>query len=174
MTLATSGTIFFCIQSGKVNSMRKSILQAPAVTGPIDSPGLNLEEIAQIELSSEDAQYPFEHALRSTLDGWKASTAGPQVIRVLFDHPQSISRIQLQFCERSRERSQEFAIFATSAGQRRNVVRQQWTFSPDHSPVENEEYTVNLSAVSVLELEIDPGRHDKQAFATLQFIALSA
>jgi hypothetical protein len=53
------------------------------------------------------------------------------------------------------------------------VVRQQWTFSHGGSAVEVEEYTINLVGVSMLELEIDPGRHDKQAIASLESMSIS-
>jgi hypothetical protein len=91
-----------------------------------------------------------------------------------FDRPQSIRRIRLEFRESQRARAQEFALFATSApGQTKEIVRQQWTFSPGGSVAEVEEYTVDLPAVSSLELKIDPGRHDREAVASLQSIAIA-
>ena len=157
--------------------MRKSIVSQPKTPGSPTSTGqwLDLAEIASVEISSEDAQHPFENALQGgTGGGWRAADPGPQVIRLTFDQPQSIRRIRLQFREERKERSQEFAVFASSANyQRREVVRQQWGFSPGDSAVEVEDYSVDLPAVSVLELEIDPGRHDKQAIATLESIAVA-
>ena len=157
--------------------MRKSILSPPASPGSPDSfarpgepPWLDLQEIARVELSSEEAQHPFEHALQGTQDGWRAAQPGPQVIRLHFDRPQMI----LQFREVQRERSQEFALFATSTGHpRKNLLRQQWTFSPGGSSIEVEDYQLDLPAVTALELEIDPGRHDKSAVASLQAIAIA-
>jgi hypothetical protein len=95
------------------------------------------------------------------------------VIRLNFDHPQAIRRIRVEFREDRRERAQEFAVFVrTSADPRREVVRQQWTFSPGGSAIEVEDYTVHLTDVLSLELDIDPGRHDKMATATLESIAI--
>jgi hypothetical protein len=157
--------------------MRKSIVSLPKTPGSPTSTGqwLNLAQLASVEISSEDAQHPFENALQGgTNGGWRAADPGPQVIRLTFDEPQSIRRIRLEFREERKERSQEFAVFASSANfQRREVVRQQWGFSPGNSAVEVEDYSVDLPAVSVLELEIDPGRHDKQAIATLESIAVA-
>jgi len=157
--------------------MRKSIVSSPKTPGSPTSTGqwLDLAEIASVEISSEDAQHPIENALQGgTGGGWRAADPGPQVIRLTFDQPQSIRRIRLEFREERKERSQEFAVFASSANyQRREVVRQQWGFSPGNSAVEVEDYSVDLPAVSVLELEIDPGRHDKQAIATLESIAVA-
>jgi hypothetical protein len=91
-----------------------------------------------------------------------------------FDEPQSIRRIRVEFREDHRQRAQEFALFATSAtNQRQEIVRQQWTFSPGGSTTEVEDYSVDLPAVLSLELQIDPGRHDKSAMATLESISVA-
>jgi hypothetical protein len=160
--------------------MRKSIVSLPKTSSSPSSDqgldqGLDIAQIASVEISSEDAQHPFENALqRGKEGGWRAADPGPQVIRLTFDHPQSIHRIRLEFREQTRERSQEFALFASSAAfQKRELVRQQWTFSPGNSGVEVEDYSVDLAGVLTLELEIDPGRHDKQAIATLESMAIA-
>jgi hypothetical protein len=160
--------------------MRKSIV-SPSKTSSSPSSGqgldqgLDIAQIASVEISSEDAQHPFENALQGGKEGgWKAADPGPQVIRLNFDHPQSIRRIRVEFREQTRERSQEFALFASSAAfQRRQLVRQQWTFSPGGSAIEVEDFSVDLAGVLSLELEIDPGRHDKQAIATLESLAIA-
>jgi hypothetical protein len=60
-----------------------------------------------------------------------------------------------------------------AGGRRRQIVRQQWTFSPDASTIEIEDYVVDLAAVTAIELNIDPSRQDKQALASLQSIAIA-
>jgi hypothetical protein len=154
--------------------MRKSIisgLEKSGGTSALDS-WLELEAIATAEISSEDPHHPFELALKTdTEDGWRASMPGPQVIRIRFDSPQSIRRIQLQFREDHIVRAQEIALFAISmTSPRRELVRQQWIFSADGSTTEVEDYKFDLKDVTALELEIDPGRHDKNVFASLQSI----
>lgn len=156
--------------------MRKSILPSN-VDQAISSSDqwLNLEELASVEVSSEDPSYPFEDALHgATRGGWKAGVPGPQAIRLTFDQPQSIRRIRLEFREDGPERVQEFALYAMTANQaRKEVLRQQWTFSPGGSTQEIEDYPVELADVTAIELQIDPGRHDKQKIASLQSIALA-
>jgi F5/8 type C domain len=155
--------------------MRKSIAPLPQAStiSPTSDGWLDLREIASAEISSEDPSHPFENALQGG-GGWRAADPGPQVIRLNFDEPQSIRRIRLQFREEHRERAQEFALFASSAAnQRREIVRQQWTFSPGGSATEVEDYSVDLPAILSLELEIDPGRHDKSAMATLESISVA-
>jgi hypothetical protein len=156
--------------------MRKASISGFGTSSGLSSPGswLDLEKAATAELSSEDPQHPFERALRNeTADGWKASDPGPQLIRLRFDRPQAIRRIQLQFREEEVNRSQEIALFATSKTfARKELVRQQWVFSQQGAPTEAEDYFFNLIDVTALELEIDPGRHDKQVFASLQSIQI--
>ena len=156
--------------------MRKSILFRNVDHAvPSSDQWLNLEELARVEVSSEDPSYPFENALYGTeRSGWRASTPGPQTIRLTLDEPQSIRRIRLEFREDGPERVQEFALYATTANQaRKEVLRQQWTFSPGGSTREIEDYPVELVDVTAIELQIDPGRHDKQRVASLQSIALA-
>jgi hypothetical protein len=156
--------------------MRKSTISGFGTTTIPSSPGswLNLENIATAEISSEDPQHPFEQALRTdTANGWRASTPGRQMVRIHFDSPQSIRRINLQFREERVERSQEIALFATSSvSARKELVRQQWVFSPKGAQEEIEDYFFDLKDVTAIELEIDPGRHDTQVFASLESIRI--
>ena len=83
---------------------------------------------------------------------------GPQKVRIVFDEPQRIRRVQLVFEEPRAERTQEFALSWIPAGEKaaRSLVRQQYTFSPGGATREVEEYTFDLEAVAALELEIVP------------------
>jgi hypothetical protein len=49
----------------------------------------------------------------------------------------------------------------------KQVVRQQWNFNPHGSEMESEDYQVDLKAVSILELTIDPDLGAGEAVATL-------
>jgi hypothetical protein len=53
----------------------------------------DLSQIATVEVTSEDARFEIESALRGAGSGWKASTTGDQRIRLIFDEPISLSRI---------------------------------------------------------------------------------
>ncbi|WP_216843042.1 hypothetical protein [Granulicella sp. S190] len=148
------------------------------MASPIGDLWRDLERIARVEISSEDEQFPIEHALgKKETTGWRAAGTGPQLIRLHFDEPQTIKRIHLQFVDRSSERSQEFAVFAGAGNELKEVVRQQWAFSPNGSTEENEDYPVDLKGVTTFELRIDPDRsHDpklSQAYASLQSLKLA-
>jgi hypothetical protein len=157
--------------------MRKSVVasssdRAPRADARSESGErwLDLEELAQIEVTSEDSQHPVEGALIIGDDrGWSAGQAGPQTIRILFDRPVPVRRISLSFIEPEVTRTQEFVIRWSADGGRsfRDVVRQQWNFTPTGSAREAEDYRVDLSDVAVLELTIVPDVSGGAARASL-------
>ena len=71
--------------------------------------------------------------------------------------------------EPDNERTQEYVLrWSPDGGQSfREIVRQQWNFSPTGSTTEIEDYTVALEGVSVLELVIRPDLGRREAVATL-------
>jgi hypothetical protein len=138
--------------------------------GQSDARWLDLEQIATVEVTSEDPRFPIESALVSDdRPGWRASHGGEHQIRIIFDQPVSVHRMQLRFREKGRERTQEFVLrwSSESARSEAEIVRQQWNFSPTGSTTEIEHYVVDLDGVSVLELAIRPDLHRQNAVATL-------
>jgi hypothetical protein len=66
-----------------------STSDVPATEGWLD-----LEQIAQVEVTSEDPHYPVESAFRAgASSGWRAGGGGEQAIRLVFDSPQRVHRI---------------------------------------------------------------------------------
>jgi len=135
--------------------------------GESDPGWLDLDQIATLEVTSDDPSFPIESAFSlNGGDGWRASQKGEQQIRIIFDGPMSLHRIQLLFRETECERMQEFTLrWSAAGGPTKEIVRQQWNFSPAGSTTEVEEYMIDLNAVSVLELAIQPdlGRHEAVA-----------
>jgi hypothetical protein len=132
---------------------------------------LDVERTAVVEVTSEDKDYPVESALSlAEASGWRAATPGVQTIRLVFDQPQRLKRISLVFEENEMGRTQEFVLRWTSAAgdSFREIVRQQWNFSPPKTVREREEYQVELSNVTVLELIIVPNISGGLARASLK------
>jgi hypothetical protein len=96
-------------------------------------------------------------------------------IRLLFDQPQRLRRISLVFEETETERTQEFVLRWSPDGGRsfREIVRQQWNFSPLSTIREVEEYPVELLGVTVLELVIVPDISRGVARASLKSLRVS-
>ena len=140
--------------------MRKRITSQPQPESlPANIGWLDLEAVARVEVTSEDAAYPIESALLPVgATGWRAQSPGEQTIRLLFEAPQRIRRIRLLFREDKEARTQEFILrwSPTADGSSRDVVRQQYHFSPSGATEELEEYRVELEDVAALELTIIP------------------
>lgn len=119
---------------------------------------LDLDSVAQVEISSEDPAHPIESALTDHEDGWHAAESGEQVVRVLFDEPRELRVIELTFDECRAARTQEFLLRWSADGGRsyRDILRQQFTFSPPGTTRETERLTVNLREVTAVELTIVP------------------
>ena len=151
--------------------MRKRIGGYPPGGLPAVAPQwLDVERHAEVEVTSEDAAYPIESALHPEgAPGWRAAEPGLQTIRLQFDEPQRVERIRLVFDESEVARTQEFVLRRSTDGGRtyREIVRQQYTFSPPGTTREVENYTVELTGVTTLELEIVPEISGGMARASL-------
>jgi hypothetical protein len=151
-------------------TMRKRIvdIEPQPATTPIQT-WLDIEHLAQVEVTSENAEHPIESALvADSGTGWRAAAAGEQLIRLQFDSPQKLSCIRLQFIEETQQRTQEFVLKWSSDGgiSWHNIVRQQYQFSPPDTVSELEDYHVELNSVTTLELRITP-EISGGAYATL-------
>ena len=148
---------------------KRQISPTPASEPPSSSTWLDVEHKALVEVTSEENGFPIESALLGVEGGWRAADAGPQTIRLIFDEPQRLSRIWLVFEDSENVRTQEFVLRWSSdnGSSFREIVRQQWNFSPPDSIREAEGYAVELSAVRALELVIVPDKSSGAARASL-------
>ena len=152
--------------------MRKRIGRQAAVHSDSASVAswLNVEPIVTVELTSEDPAFPIDSVLDgSGVPGWRALEKGNQQIRLIFDQPISLNRIRIRFVETELERTHEFTLWWSSArgGPPKQIVRQQWNFSPLGSTTEVEDYHTSLDGVAVLGLTIRPDLERGDARATL-------
>jgi hypothetical protein len=137
---------------------------------------LDVERVAVVEVTSEDKDCPVESVFASgDTRGWRAAGPGTQTIRLVFDQPQRLRCISLVFEENETARTQEFVLRWSPDGGTsvKEIVRQQWNFSPPESIREVEEYQVELSSVTALELVINPHIGGGVARASLKNFRLS-
>jgi len=157
--------------------MRKKIITkgTQGVTPP-DQNWLDLENLAQAELTSEDVSHPIESALKPNIgSGWRASEPGQQTVRLLFDKPLRVRRVRLVFQEDEQERTHEFVLrWSSDGGQSyREIVRQQYNFSLPDNNCEREDYDVDLVGLTTLELSIVPNISGGPAHASISQIRLA-
>jgi hypothetical protein len=158
--------------------MRKTLINQPTETSlASELDYLDLEHLAQVEISSESQEHPIESALlEGSESGWQASSSGEQTLRLIFDQPQTIKHIFLLFDELEQSRTQEFVLLWRMDNEDffREILRQQYHFSPPHSVQETEHYTVELKQLKVIELRIIPDISGGDACAKLTRLQLSA
>jgi hypothetical protein len=157
--------------------MRKRVVGSTGADDEkLDHGYLDLEQIATVEVTSENPEFPIEAVfLAKDGPGWRAAQKGEQKIRIIFDEPVSLNRIQLTFHEIELERTQEIALrwSAAAGGPTIEILRQRWNFSPSGSTTEREDFAVDLRSISVLELLIQPDVSGNGALASLASWRLS-
>ena len=157
--------------------MRKQLITPVPQSSPeADRDWLALEETASVEVTSEAEGYPVEGALAADGQrGWRADAPGKQTLRLVFDHPQTIRLIRLVFKEEESPRTQEFVLrwLPYGAGSWKDVVRQQWNFSPPDTTTESEDYKVELESAAGLELTINPDIGGNEPRASLEQLHVS-
>jgi hypothetical protein len=156
--------------------LKRLIPQERTATLTPDEPWLDLERLARVDLTSEDPAYPIELALGGAgTAGWRASEPGRQTLRFIFEQPQGIRTVHLVFREEQHQRTQEFVLkWSPREGEPpREILRQQYHFSPPGTVEQRETYTLNLEGVALFELEIIPeiGGGGTASLARLQLAA---
>jgi hypothetical protein len=138
---------------------------------------LDLEHLAQVEISSECHEHPIESALVEGSNlGWQAASSGEQTIRLVFDQPQVIKQIVLLFDEPEMSRTQEFVLLWRRDKDDffREILRQQYNFSQPLTTREIENISVDLKQVKALELRVIPDISGGEAWAKLTRLRISA
>lgn len=157
--------------------MRKQLIPpTPETVRPHGEGWLDLERAAAVEVTSEEENFPVESALvLGETRGWRAAIPGTQTIRLVFDQPQRLRRISVVFEEHETTRTQEFVLRGSSDGGRsfREIVRQQWNFSPPQTVREVQAYEVELSDITVLELILTPDISGGTARASVKSLRVS-
>jgi hypothetical protein len=159
----------------EIDMRKRQISQTPSSEPSSSSTWLDVEHKAVVEVTSEENGFPIESALLGVEGGWRAANAGAQTIRLIFDEPQRLRRICLVFEDSENVRTQEFVLRWSSdnGNSFREIVRQQWNFSPSDSIREAEDYAVELSGVTALELIVVPDKSGSVARASLASLRLA-
>jgi hypothetical protein len=157
---------------------KRKAIPTPQNAEPTNHAWLDMDRNVLVEVTSEEKAHPIESALLPDENencGWRAANPGTEIIRFIFDEPQTLRRIWLVFEDTRNTRTQEFVLrWSPGAGHSfREIVRQQWNFSSPDSVREIEDYTVDLSEVAVLELIIVPDKNGGEARASLRSLRLA-
>ena len=134
------------------DSMTERWEAAPLVAEPVaDIRWLDLDAFADVKIVAAGRD------VDRTFGAWSADCPGEQMIEIRFHHPTSVSRVRVVSSEFEQSRTQEITVWASlDRGQHREVLRQQFSFSPNGATEEVGEYALRLERVSVIQLRIVP------------------
>jgi hypothetical protein len=162
------------------STLRKRQLEVDGATRARAADEVDIASCAMIAYSSENPAHPVEHLLdgRSGPGATRWISARSDVIEqivVEFDQPQTISRLVYEVEEAVRERTQEVRVEVSEDGGRtyRQLLVQEYTFSPGGATYQREEQRLNLHQVSHLRLTIVPNKNGSGT-ATLTSLRLFA
>lgn len=158
--------------------LRKQIIRAASSTPVAPSDEIDIPAVATVLVTSEDADHPIDNAFdgRRGPGGsrWIAGEPGEQAVILAFDSPRAIRRVALEVEDSEVARTQELQLaISTDGGQTyREVLRQEYNFSPQGSTFEREDWAVDAGGVTHLRLVIGPDKGGQPCRATITSLEL--
>ena len=158
--------------------LRKEILTTQPITSAQRLPQKDIASIATVLVTSEDPDHPIDHVFDGQrglgASRWIAAQPGEQTLILAFDAPQMIRKVLVEIEEPNISRTQEMDVSVSNDGGQtyRELVRQEYTFSPPDTSLEREEWSIAADGVSHLRLRIKPEKGGKACRATLSTLAL--
>jgi hypothetical protein len=162
--------------------LRKLII--PAAPHPSDprtgekAEGMYIPELATVLVTSEAAEHPVD-CLFDGHDGpggtrWVAAVDGEQELILAFDTPQTIQEVGLETEEFQASRTQVLTLALSQNGGRtyREILRQEFNFSPPGTTFERERWTVAATMVSHLRVTVRPDKGGKLGRASLTSLTI--
>ena len=139
---------------------------------------LPLVALAEVRASSEANEHPillaFDDGTGPGGTHWKAGDPGEQTITVTFREPCTLAQITMEVEEREVARTQEVQLSLSGDGGEtyRELVRQEFNFSPDGATWEQETWQLPQDQVTNLRLVIKPDKGRADCYARLTSLGL--
>ena len=158
--------------------LRKQIIKPHQVIPDTITGKIEIAAVATVQVTSEAPDHPIDLAFDDHRGPggtrWIAGKSGEQTVTLLFDAPQTINQILLEVEEPEVSRTQELQFSLSCDGGRtyRELLRQEFNFSPTRSTFEREKWTVSAQGVTHLRLVIKPDKGGKPSRATLTSLVL--
>ena len=158
--------------------LRKKILTTHQTMSSRGAAEKDIAAVATVLVSSEDPRHPIDYAFDGQrgpgASRWIAAQSGEQALILAFDTPQTIRKSLVEVEEPEISRTQEMAVSISQDGGQtyRELMRQEYNFSPPGTTLEHEEWSIKADAVSHLQLRIKPDKGGKPCQATLTALAL--
>lgn len=136
----------------------------------MDARWLNIEAVADVVVMVDGRREPRRPGF------WSADRPGVQTIEIRFHDRTPVRRLCVVSSEVEQTRTQEMAIWVSLRGgeRHREVLRQQFTFSPGGATEEVEEYDLELEEVSTIQLRIVPSIDGRSAVARVDDVRVAS
>jgi hypothetical protein len=140
---------------------------------------IEVAKVATVQVSSEQNDHPIDHVFDTSRgpggSRWIADEPGGQTVILVFDAPLTITRVGVEVEELAVSRTQELSVSVSNDGGRtyRNLVRQEFNFSPPGTTFEREVWSVAAAEVTHLRLDIKPDKGGRVGRATLTSLSLA-
>jgi hypothetical protein len=158
--------------------LRKQIIKELSADPVIVSGEIEIAAVATVLVTSESPDHPVDLAFdgRGGPGGsrWIAGETGEQELILAFDTPQIIRQIGLEIEEPDVARTQELHLSTSCDGGQtyRELLRQEYNFSPPGTTFEREQWAVTAQGVTHLRLVIKPDKGGKPCRATITSLTL--
>jgi hypothetical protein len=158
--------------------LRKQVIKAAAATPVLTPEEIDIAAVATVQVTSEATDHPVDHAFDGSRGPggtrWVAGEPGDQTLILVFDAPQTIRRVVLEVEEPDVARTQELQLAVSIDGGRmyRELVRQEYNFSPPGTTFEREDWAVTVDGVTHLRLRIKPDKGGKTCRGTITSLVL--
>jgi F5/8 type C domain len=157
--------------------LRKHLLTTHQTVSGRGAAEKDIAAVATVLVSSEDPRHPIDYAFDGQrgpgASRWIAAQSGEQTLILAFDTPQTIRKILVEVEEPEISRTQEMAVSISQDGQTyRELLRQEYNFSPPGTTLEHEEWSIKADAITHLQLRIKPDKGGKAGRATLTTLSL--
>ncbi len=148
-----------------ISRMRKRLM-SEQISECVDRPGqIDVASLATFRYSSEDPDHPLDHLIdgRCGRGGtrWASARANTtECIELEFEPAQQISRLIYEAEEHRVERTQQVRVeISTDHGRMyRQVLAQDYTFSPEGATFQHEDIHLELRPITHLRLTIVPNK----------------
>jgi hypothetical protein len=153
--------------------IRKQIVPTLGEASGLEPSGIVVAEVAEVFVTSEAPEHPVDHIFdaRRGQGGtrWMAAVPGDQTLILAFEPPQSMRKIVLEVEESGVDRTQEVTIALSQDGGQtyRELLRQEYTFSPSGTTFEREDWVIHAADITHLRIWIRPDKGGKPTFATI-------
>jgi hypothetical protein len=159
--------------------LRKDIIPTRPVESTPFQGQIPVAEVATMQVTSEQDGHPIDRVVDDRCgpesSRWMADGPGEQTLVLVFDVPQTIRIVGLEVEEPSLSRTQELSVAVSSDGGRsyRELMRQEFAFSPPGTTCEREVWSVAADGVTRLRIDAKPDKGGRIGQATLTSLSLA-